>query len=167
MAGKTEFVTVFSSDAVDAEEQCDVLRDMLLKAHINAEVTGRPNATVEVRVPAAQAEDARQFIETQQDFTPTEVDLSHDLDMVTVFSSQDYNAELLATGIRSVLEEEGIPSVLVSASVFPSLPFEVRVPRDRLEDARRSIAAAQEAGPTAAEEAESEFEANGGGPGER
>jgi hypothetical protein len=162
MAGKTELVTVFSSDAVDAEEQCIILRDMLLKVNINAELAGKPNATVEVRVPPAQAEDARQFIETQQDFTPSEVDLSHDLDMVTVFNSQDYNAELLATGIRSVLEEAGIPSVLVSASVFPSLPFEVRVPRERLDDARRAIAAAQEAGPTAAEEAEREFEANEG-----
>jgi hypothetical protein len=36
------------------------------------------------------------------------------------------------------------------------------VPRERLDDARRAIAAAQEAGPTAAEEAEREFEANEG-----
>ncbi|HWR53016.1 MAG TPA: hypothetical protein VN428_18035 [Bryobacteraceae bacterium] len=162
MAGKTELVTVFSSDAVDAEEQCNVLRDMLLKANMNAEVMGKPDAVIEVRVPAAQAEDARRFIETQQDFTPSELDLSHDLDMVTVFSSQDYNAELLATGIRSVLEARDIPSVLVSASVFPSLPFEVRVPRERLEEARKAIAAAQEAGPSAAEEAAREFEAGGG-----
>lgn len=162
MAGNTELVTVFSSDAVDAEEQCNVLREMLIKAQITAEVAGRPNSTVEVRVPAEQAEDARRFIETQQDFTPSEVDLSHDLDMVTVFSSQEYNAEMVATNIRSVLEEEDIPSVLVSASVFPSLPFEVRVPRERIEDARRAIAAAQEAGPSAAEEAAREFEARGG-----
>ncbi|HXN47934.1 MAG TPA: hypothetical protein VN893_14910 [Bryobacteraceae bacterium] len=45
--------------------------------------------------------------------------------------------------------------------LFPSLPFEVRVPRAQLEEARRAIASAEEAGPDAADEAELESEEGG------
>jgi hypothetical protein len=83
--------------------------------------------------------------------------------MVPVFVSDAADAEMLAMEIRSILEAHGIPSVLVSGSMFPSLPFEVRVPKIRLEEARQAIAAAEEAGPSAAEEAERESEAEGGG----
>ncbi len=83
---------------------------------------------------------------------------SHDLDLVTVFVSDAPEAELLATQIRSILDAQEIPSVLVSGTMFPSLPYEVRVPQDRLEDARNAIAAAEEAGPEAAEEAERQSE---------
>jgi hypothetical protein len=162
MAGE-KLITVFWSDSADAEEQTAVLRDMLGKSNITAEIASGPEGVFEVRVPGGQEEDARRFIETQKDFTPSEVDLSHDLDMVTVFSSQEYNAEMIATELRSILEAHEIPSVLVSSSVFPSLPFEVRVPRERLEEARQAIAAAAEAGPAAAEQAEREMEMGGGG----
>ena len=86
------------------------------------------------------------------------IDTSHDLDMVPVFVSDAHNAEMLAVGMRSILEAQGIPSVLVSGSPFPSLPFEVRVPRARLEEAHAALEAAAEAGPAAAEEAERQYE---------
>jgi hypothetical protein len=161
MAGE-KLVTVFRSDSADAEEQTAVLRDMLAKSDITAEIASDPEGVFEVRVPPSQEEEARRFIETQQDFSSSEIDLSHDLDMVTVFSSQEYNAEMVATEIRSILEAHGIPSVMVSSSMFPNLPFEVRVPRERLEEARQALAAAAEAGPSAAEQAEREMEAGGG-----
>ncbi len=155
-------VTVFRSDATDAEEQTAVLRDMLGESNIPAEVSGTHEGAYEVRVRPEHEEAARELIATHRDFRVQEVDLSHELDMVPVFSSQDYNAEMVATEIRSILEANGIPTVLVSGSMFPSLEFQVRVPRLRAEDARRAIAAAEEAGPTAAEEAEREFESGGG-----
>jgi predicted acylesterase/phospholipase RssA len=162
MAGE-KLVTVFRSDSADAEEQTAVLRDMLGQSNITAEVASDPEGVFEVRVPPEHEEDARRFIETQKDFTSSDVDLSHDLDMVTVFSSQEYNAEMIATELRSILEAHDIPSVLVSSSMFPNLPYEVRVPRERFEEARQAIAAAAEAGPSAAEQAEREMEMGGGG----
>ncbi len=101
--------------------------------------------------------------EERKDFAPGPLDLSHDLDMVPVFVSDAPDSEMLAIGIRSILDAQGIPSVLVSGTVFPSLPFEVRVPKIRLEEARQAIAEAEEAGPSAAEEAEREFESGSGG----
>ncbi len=144
------------------------MRDMLGNANIEAEVfddstPGVPEGAFEVRVPPAFQADAEQFIETQKDFTPEALDLSHDLDMVPVFVSESPNAEMLATEIRSILEAHDIPSVLVSGSMFPNLPFEVRVPKTQLEEARKAIAAAEEAGPSAAEEAERETEGPTGG----
>ena len=81
--------------------------------------------------------------------------------MVPVFASDAANAEMIAAEIRSILESQGIPSVLASGSVFPNLPFEVRVPKERLEEARRAITSAEEAGPEAADEAELESEEEG------
>lgn len=166
MAGENELVTVFRSADPDADEQAAVVRDMLAKANIEAEVfddsaPGVPEGVFEVRVPAALQADAEQLIDAQKDFTPDALDLSHDLDMVPVFVSESPNADMLAVGIRSVLEAQGIPSVMVSGSVFPNLPFEVRVPKASLEDARRAIAAAEEAGPAAADEGERESEEHG------
>jgi len=78
-------------------------------------------------------------------------DASHDLDLVTAFASDAHNAEMLALEIQSLLEAQDIPTLLVSGSQLPSLPFEVRVPRARLEEALAVIAAAEQAGPEAAE----------------
>jgi hypothetical protein len=83
-----------------------------------------------------------------------DVDPSHDLDMVTLFSSQKHDAEMEANSIHALLEANDIPSVLVGTAQIPSLEFEVQVPRSRLAEAERVIAEAQEAGPEAALEAE-------------
>jgi len=84
--------------------------------------------------------------------------------MVPVFIAEGADSEMCAMGIRSVLDAQGIPSVLVSSSPYPNLPFEVRVPKERIEEARKAIAEAEEAGPLAAEEAERESEGGGGMP---
>ncbi|MGB9457011.1 MAG: hypothetical protein WCB12_13265 [Bryobacteraceae bacterium] len=81
------------------------------------------------------------------------LDISHDLDMVPVFSSAAVDSEVEADLICGVLANTGIPAVL-SRSPYPNLGVSVRVPRARLEEAQRLIAEAQAAGPEAAAEAE-------------
>jgi Putative prokaryotic signal transducing protein len=85
---------------------------------------------------------------------PLEPDDSHDMDMVTLFSSSNHDAEMEATQIHGMLESNGIPSILVGNSTLPVLAFEVQVPKENLEEAERVLAAAQAAGPAAAAEAE-------------
>lgn len=86
------------------------------------------------------------------------VDTSHDLDLVTFFSSSNHDAELEAMSIHAILQANGIPSVLVGTSQIPSLEFQVQVPRAILADAERVVAEARAAGPDAAEEAEKDSE---------
>jgi len=88
-------------------------------------------------------------------------DPSDELDLVTVFSSDRHDAEMEALAVKGVLDAAGIFAVVAGASVIPSLPFEVRVPRERLEEALRVIAESQAAGPSAAEEAERSTEESG------
>jgi len=84
----------------------------------------------------------------------TQPDASHAMDMVILFSSSNYDAEMEATSIHSLLESNGIPSILMEPGPFPVLEFEVRVPKENLEEAQRILAEAQAAGPEAAVEAE-------------
>ncbi len=152
-----DLVTVFRSADPNAEEQAAEVRDLLLEAGLEARLFSRREpgvaaGTCEVRVPAAQAERAEEIIAAQSELIERPLDASHELDMVTVFNSDAHNAEMLAAAIQSLLEANGIPSLIVSPGPIPSLPFQVRVPRSRLEEAQRAIAAAEEAGPAAAEE---------------
>jgi hypothetical protein len=87
-----------------------------------------------------------------------EVDVSHDFDMVSLYSSQTVDAEMEADVIHGILESNGIPSMVVRGGPYPILGFEVQVPCARLEEARRLIAEAQAAGPDAADEAEAASE---------
>ena len=103
-----------------------------------------------VRYPEGMADD--------RDPEQESVDRSHDLDLVTFFSSNRHDAEMEAMGIHSILQANGIPSVLVGANYIPSLEFQVQVPRADLEEARRVVEEAREAGPEAAEEAEAASE---------
>jgi hypothetical protein len=164
MGDERELVTVFRSADPDAGEQAAAARDLLVEAGLSAEVfddsrPGVPDGAFEVRVPPGQQAEAERLIDSPPDSAEAPVDTSHDLDMVPVFSSDTTDAEMLAAEIRGILEAQNIPCVVASASVFPSLPYVVRVPRNRLAEARQAIAAAEEAGPAAAEEAERESEA--------
>lgn len=86
------------------------------------------------------------------------VDTSHELDMVTLFSSHNIDAEMEVDMIHGVLEANGIPSIVVRADQFPPLGFEVQVPRNRVGEAERLIEEARAAGPEAAAEAEAASE---------
>lgn len=94
---------------------------------------------------------AQDPVEQQDD---GDVDTSHDLDMVTLFSSSNYDAEMEATAIHTMLTANGVPSVVVGPSTIPSLEFQVRVPRAGLEEAERLLEEARAAGPEGALEAE-------------
>jgi hypothetical protein len=82
------------------------------------------------------------------------VDTSHDLDVVTLFSSSNHDAEMEAMAIHSILQANGIPSILQGASTIPVLEFQVQVPKADLEEAQRVLEEARAAGPAAAAEAE-------------
>jgi hypothetical protein len=86
------------------------------------------------------------------------LDLSHELDMVSLYRSTTVDAEIEAGVIRGILESNGIPALVVRAMGYPSLGFEVQVPREHEADAQRLLAEAQAAGPDAAAEAERETE---------
>jgi len=93
-------------------------------------------------------------METEPESEGGRFDTSHDLDMVTLFSSSSHDGEMEALAIQSILDANDIPSYVVGPSVIPSLTFEVQVPKSRLEEAQRVIAEAEAAGPAAAAEAE-------------
>jgi hypothetical protein len=86
------------------------------------------------------------------------VDPSHELDMVPLFRSQEVDGEIEADMIHGILESNGVPSMVVRATGYPVLGFEVQVPNARLEEAERLIAEAEAAGPEAAAEAEAASE---------
>jgi|YNPBryunderm2012_1023409.scaffolds.fasta_scaffold00102_11 aryl-alcohol dehydrogenase-like predicted oxidoreductase len=137
-----------------AIEVCELLRDAGLTAEVHSPAErGVASGTYEVRVPADQAEQAEQVIASHREFIEPSLDTSHELDLVTVFSSDAHNAEMQASAVLSLLEAAGVPALLVSPGPIPSLPYQVRVPRVRLEEAQRVIQEAEAAGPAAAEEA--------------
>jgi len=86
------------------------------------------------------------------------VNPSHDLDMVTLFSSSNHDAEMEAMAIHGILQSNGIPAILVGTSTIPVFEFQVQVPRENLEEAERILADARAAGPAAASEAEAASE---------
>jgi len=96
-----------------------------------------------------------------QDTEALQFDPSHDLDMVTLFSSLNHDAEMEANAIHSVLEANGVPSIVVGTPQIPAFEFQVQVPRARFDEAERVLAEAREAGPAAAMEAEQAGEESG------
>ena len=82
------------------------------------------------------------------------VDPSHDLDMVPLLTTTPVDGEVEAEVVRSILDANGIPSILQRVAGYPSLGFELKVPREWAEEAKRVIDEQQAAGPAAAEEAE-------------
>jgi hypothetical protein len=157
-------VTVFRSADEDAQDDASEIAELLKSQGIDAAVLddrslGIPEGAWEVRVPKADAARAEELIAGMPDeLNPDE---SHDLDLVTVYQSGDGSAEgeMEALMIKDVLEAAGIYAVLVGADIpIPSLNHEVKVAKDRAEDARRVIAEAQAGGPAAAEKAEAEGE---------
>ena len=75
---------------------------------------------------------------------------SHALDMVALWDSSAIDSEVEADMIRGVLDSNGIPTLLVGASQYPNLGFQVMVPRGKVVEAQRLIEEAKAAGPEAA-----------------
>ena len=84
---------------------------------------------------------------------------SHDLDLVTVFRLPEGGiSETEVVAVQSLLEANGISTVLVGDAPLPNLAEEIRVPRQQAGRARQLIAEALATGPSGAEEAEAETE---------
>lgn len=152
----------------DAKEDAEVIMDLLTDAEIPATLRddsapGVPEGVFEVQVPASYSARAELVIAENPLPEETEkVDPSSNLDLVTVFRSEAApSSEVEALGVKTLLESNGIATVLVGDSVLPNLAFEVRVARDRAALARTLIADAESIGPAAAEEAEAESESEG------
>ncbi len=88
------------------------------------------------------------------------LDTSEDLDLVTIFESGDTDGQMEAQLIRGVLESSGVPVVIVGDTTLPYLPFMVRVPKSRVEEAERLIAESRAAGAQGADEAEQSSESS-------
>lgn len=154
--------TVYRSTDPSAREQAQAVADLLISEGLEAEVAdhhapGVPEGAVEVRVQDEQSARAEEIIANNP---LGGMDLSHGMDLVVVFQ-QPAGAveESEAYAVQGLLQANGIPAMVVSPSMLPSLSAQVRVPRDREEEARQVIADAQAAGPAAAEEAEQAGEA--------
>ena len=98
----------------DAKENCEEIVELLEDAGIEAvllddSAPGVPEGVFEVRVPASSAAVAEKLIaENPPDDEAKEVDPSSDLDLETIASAA---SEMEATGIKNVLESNGIASV--------------------------------------------------------
>ena len=118
---------------------------------------GVVEGTWEVRVPEQDEDRATAIVEAPRPEPENEDEvadqgLSHDLDFVPVFRGQGAEAEMEAISIRSLLESGDIPCVVIGSAQIPSLPFEVRVPKSRLEEANGLLESARQSG-SAEEEA--------------
>ena len=164
MSDSADFVTVYRSMDATAKEDCETIVDLLAAEGITAVIRddaapGVPEGAFEVQVRAEDGARAEKFIEENP--LPDEVEQVDDspgLDLETVFEAVGTTAQLVAMELKTVLDANGIASVMTGDSVLPYLPFGLKVARDQAERARELIAEAQALGPVAAEEAERESE---------
>jgi hypothetical protein len=157
-------VTVYRSADPTAQDDASSVLELLAANGIpgilaDDQAPGVPAGAWEVHVAAkdkvrAEALIAANPIEDESD----EVDESHALDMETVFRAAGTSSEMEAMSIKAMLESNGISAMVVADTRFPNLPEEVRVPRERVTEAKRVIAAALEAGRAGADEAEAASE---------
>jgi hypothetical protein len=167
MTDETDLITVYRSADTNADEDAKTIQDLLLKGGFNARLfgdnaVGVVEGTYEVRVPQVEAEAAEALIgERATADDPEPVDPSHDLDLVTVATTDGTTGEMEATAIQSVLTANDIDSVIVGTSTLPTMGFEVRVAEEDQARAEEVIKEAMAAGPAAAFEAEQAGENNG------
>jgi hypothetical protein len=158
MTDETALITVFRSGDPSAKEDATAARDCLTQAGIaavllGADTPGVIEGTWEVRVPPTDRTRAEAILESQACEPEDESEmpqegLSHDLDFVSFFGSQAADSEMEAIMIQSILEANGIPCIVVGSSQYPSLGFEVRVPKSRLKEAVAAVEAARQSGAT-------------------
>ena len=153
---ENDLITVFRSGDPSAKEDATAARDCLTQAGIQAVLLGDDapgviEGTWEVRVAPSDRTRAEAILESQacqpedESQVPPE-GLSHDLDFVSFFGSQAADSEMEAIMIQSILESNDIPCIVVGSSQYPSLGFEVRVPKSRLQDAVAAVEAARQSG---------------------
>ena len=156
-----DLVTVFRSMDLTAKDDSEAVVEMLRGEGLNPVILddsapGVPAGTYEVRTPANEAARAEELIAEIPPPGETElVDDSAALDLETIYHSEgNATAEIEAMGIKQVLAASGIEAVIVGDAVLPNMPFEVRVARELVEEAKRVLADAERSGPADADEAE-------------
>jgi hypothetical protein len=145
MDDPTELVTVFRSAETNADEEAEQVCDLLVEAGLTAisvddSVPGVVEGSWEVRVPASQAEQADRVMAEEAAAAPA-ADPGEDLDLVPLFEEGTDISELEAMNLKALLEANDIPAFIIGAPQMPNLPFDVRVPRERFQDAHDLIAA--------------------------
>jgi hypothetical protein len=165
MEEQQEMVTVYRSADMGATDEAAGIRSLLTDAGIAAEIfddksPGVPSGAYEVRVPPGQVTEAEALIAAAErgDSLQEELDPSHERDLYPVFLSNKNDAEMEALAVKALLDSNGIDAMIVGSPQIPSLTFEVRVPKDQVDQARQVIADAKAGGFAAAEEAEQESE---------
>lgn len=158
-------MTVYRSADPDADVDARLAQEQLVAAGLDAimvddEEPGVMEGAYEVRVPPGEVARAEEILAARRDSEDEamEVDASHDLDLEPIFESQALDAEVEAQAIRGILEANGIPAFVIGAPQIPSFPFEVKVPRARLEEARQMLEEARATGAADADQAEQEGE---------
>lgn len=160
MPEQENYITVYRSADTDAQEQARDVYELLKEEGLSPQIVGPdypgvPIGTWEVRVPPDQVSRAEAILAAELD-EEGHVKTRHDedLELVPVFVGEGAEGEMQALAVRSVLDANNIPSVLVGTSVLPNLPFEVRVPKRFLQAARSVLQEARDLGPSGASEAE-------------
>lgn len=158
MPAEADMVTVFRSADDVAEEDAKAVHEILAGQGIDAVVLddtapGVPAGAWEVQVPPSDSARAEELIAEARlpDTELTEVNESPDLDAETVLNT---SSEFEALSAKGMLESAGIGTVMGGDSVLPNLPFEVKVAKEQVDEARELLAAAQEQGAQSAEEEE-------------
>jgi len=133
-----DLVTVFRSADDDAERDANQIAEALKAEGIDPTILdddapGVVEGAFEIRVSRPNAARAESIIAGMPN-EDAPGDESHDLDLVTVFSSGDGNTagDMEALTVKNVLDASGIYAVLVGGDVpINSLTHEVRVARER------------------------------------
>jgi hypothetical protein len=161
MTDESQFITVFRSGDPTAKQDAENARVRLVKGGIQAIVLGADAPGVvegswEVRVPPVDRARAEALVDLPGPQAEDESEVStegqsHDLDFVNLATFDGPGAEMQSTLLRSALEGNGIPCAVIGISQIPSLGFEVRVPKTRLEEALTIVAGADQSGAEVAE----------------
>lgn len=166
MDGQPEMITVYRSMDASAEADCQIVIDLLSDEGIQAVLLDDtapdvPEGVYEVQVPASEASKAEGIIAANPlpDDEPEDVDPSHDLDLETIYHAEGSAVAAVETAaITSLLEANGIATVVTGETILPNLPVDIKVARDQAERALELIEEAQRGGSRAAEEAERQTE---------
>jgi hypothetical protein len=156
--------TVYRSADATGKQDASAVRNLLVQHGLDAQLLGDDDAvgvvegSWEVRVQPQQAAEAEALIANVDGDSLASADPSSELDMVTIAELQGVSGEMEAIGMRTILDANGVNTVVVGASSIPSLAFMVQVSREDVERAQTILAEAQAAGPQAALEAERETE---------
>jgi hypothetical protein len=158
MKDENELITVFRSGDKSAQADSSAARKRLAEEGIEATLLGDDapgviEGTWEVRVGPSDVDRAEAILaipapepEPEDEEEVPQAGWSHDLDFVKLYGSQANGAEIEAVLIQSILESNGIPCVVIGSAQYPSLGFEMRVPKSRLEEARALVEEARQSG---------------------